>query len=325
MDVTVVVVPRERFTSLPASLRSLFATIDSSVPVVVVEGDSPQSVHEELNDLRSERDFEVISTERMLLPNEARNVGAAAAKSKYIVFADNDIHYSPNWLEPLVAAAEKTGADTVAPLILIGPSSEPKIHHAGGYLKVGSNQGRKTIGEVHRLSNVHVKDADFTKDAPPYNEVCEFHCVLIRRDFLDRIGGLDETYVSREHIELALLLRNAGGKSVFCLDSVVSYTAMSRFAWQDLKYMCFRWHDKIAANGISNFEKKWDADANSLKLRQGPIRGRRHRAILSCFGITPRSRFYKQKAAWVPPLVERYFDIRCGNAIKKSSGERHVS
>ena len=38
MLASIVVVPRERFTSLPVSLRSLFSTIAEDVPVVVVEG-----------------------------------------------------------------------------------------------------------------------------------------------------------------------------------------------------------------------------------------------------------------------------------------------
>lgn len=41
MRTSIVVVPRERFTSLPVSLRSLFATIPGEVPVVVVEGGTP--------------------------------------------------------------------------------------------------------------------------------------------------------------------------------------------------------------------------------------------------------------------------------------------
>ncbi len=41
MLASIVVVPRERFTSLPVSLRSLFSTIAEDVPVVVVEGGTP--------------------------------------------------------------------------------------------------------------------------------------------------------------------------------------------------------------------------------------------------------------------------------------------
>jgi hypothetical protein len=50
MRTAVVVVPRERFTSLPVSLRSLFATI-TDVPVVGVEGGTPDETRTELQAL----------------------------------------------------------------------------------------------------------------------------------------------------------------------------------------------------------------------------------------------------------------------------------
>jgi hypothetical protein len=40
---SIVVVPRERFTSLPVSPRSPFSTIAEDVPVVVVEGGTPEA------------------------------------------------------------------------------------------------------------------------------------------------------------------------------------------------------------------------------------------------------------------------------------------
>jgi hypothetical protein len=51
MRTAVVVVPRERFTSLPVSLRSLFATITPDVPVVGVEGGTPDETRTELQAL----------------------------------------------------------------------------------------------------------------------------------------------------------------------------------------------------------------------------------------------------------------------------------
>ena len=51
MRTSVVVVPRERFTSLPVSLRSLFATIPDEAQVVVFEGGTPAETRAELESL----------------------------------------------------------------------------------------------------------------------------------------------------------------------------------------------------------------------------------------------------------------------------------
>ena len=121
MRSAVVVVPRERFTSLPVSLRSLFSTISDDVPVVVVEGGTPAATRQELEGLLRERPFDLVSLPFMVKPNEARNLGVARTTSEYVVIADNDIEYELGWLEELEAHAVENDSAAVAPVICIGP------------------------------------------------------------------------------------------------------------------------------------------------------------------------------------------------------------
>src|SRR6185312_13739980 len=69
-----------------------------------------------------------------VLPNKARNIALDRVETKYVAFCDNDLDYWPGWLDALVENAEVNGSAAVAPLILIGPSDPPVIHHAGGSL-----------------------------------------------------------------------------------------------------------------------------------------------------------------------------------------------
>ena len=93
VDVSIVVVQRERFSSVLESLHSLFSTIDLNVSVVVVEGASPANVRKELLSLQKVRAFKLISKDYFITPNEARNIGLKSVDSEYVVFADNDIVY----------------------------------------------------------------------------------------------------------------------------------------------------------------------------------------------------------------------------------------
>ncbi len=154
MRTAVVVVPRERFTSLPVSLRSLFATITPDVPVVVVEGGTPDETRIELQALARERPFELVSLPYMVKPNEARNIGIAKTATEYIVIADNDIAYEPGWLEALEEHAVEHDSDAVAPLIFIGPPATTVIHHAGGLLSASRVDGGIRLSEAHRLMDV---------------------------------------------------------------------------------------------------------------------------------------------------------------------------
>lgn len=113
MLTTIVVSPRERFSSLPHSLRSLFKTISPDQPVIVVEGATPPDIREELNEINEARPFEHIAFPYPVTPNQARNIGSDRATTDYIVFSDNDIEYEEGWLEALERTAISENADAV--------------------------------------------------------------------------------------------------------------------------------------------------------------------------------------------------------------------
>ena len=94
---TIIVSPRERYSSLIYSLKSLFASVDTSVPIVVVDAGSPESVRHDIEKLKLIRPFKHIQLDYPLVPNEARNLGVKHVKTEYIIFTDNDIEYLPNW------------------------------------------------------------------------------------------------------------------------------------------------------------------------------------------------------------------------------------
>jgi hypothetical protein len=178
METTVVVSPRERFSSILPSLESLFSTIHPDVPVIVIEGLTPRRIRRRLRQLKAARPFVHVALDYMVTPNEARNIGMRLATTPFVVLADNDIEYEQGWLEPLVCNAMETGADAVAPFIFIGPSGEKTIHHAGDSLIYNESNGRQIIKEEHRLMNVALESVQskLSNLAPLDNDVCEFHC-----------------------------------------------------------------------------------------------------------------------------------------------------
>jgi GT2 family glycosyltransferase len=282
---TIVVSPRERFTSLPVSLRSLFATVPAETRVIVVEGGSPESVRKELSVLKSARDFDWIQLDYMVIPNEARNIGGRLAETEFIVFADNDIAYEAGWLEALEANADAHGSDAVAPLIFIGPSDKNLIHHAGGKLEMIRKGGKTVLVERHRLMNrpfAEVKAA-LANEAPVENEVCEFHCTFMTRDFFERLGGFDERLITREQMDFALRIKELGAKITFEKDSRVTYMAYEAFNPIDLPYHLFRWSDARALESIEVFEATWDIPLNRRAIRYNWIEQHRDRAWASAY------------------------------------------
>ena len=264
MRTTVVVVPRERFTSLPVSLGSLFRTIPGDVPVVVVEGASPAATRSELALLARERPFRLVSFPYMVKPNEARNIGASMAETEYVVIADNDVEYEPGWLDALERHVLVYASDAVAALTCEGPPPATIIHQAGGLLEAMRTEKGISLFDLHRLAGVPLADATLSGIE---HHICELHCMLVRRSLLEELGGLDERLVSREQVDLALRLLVVDAKVTFAKDAVVTYMARDRFDPIDLRYLVFRWSDRFVVESLDAFESTWAVSLDRDDIR----------------------------------------------------------
>ena len=133
MDVTVVVIPRERFSTSERSLTNLFAHTAQPFRLIYVSAGAPSAVQRYLEAASQEMQFRLITT-GYLSPNRARNVALREVTTEYVVFIDNDALVTPGWLDGLVRCAEETRAAIVGPLYLIGEIEHKQIHMAGGTL-----------------------------------------------------------------------------------------------------------------------------------------------------------------------------------------------
>lgn len=282
MNTTIVISPRERFSSIVDSLGSLFATISFDVPVIVVEGGSPRDVRGDLEELQNRRPFLWVRLPYLVSPQEARNIGLDLVRTEYVVFADNDIHYEPQWLEMLRRNADDNDADLVAPLICIGPPANRTVHHAGGRLVVEGSATQPRVTEKHRLMNQPV-DRVNSESAPVDNEIVEFHCFLARTDFVRRVGCMDERLVTREQIDFGLRALLLGARVTFEAGARVTYMAKVEFEESDLRYVSFRWSDGRARASLSAFTSTWGITTDQERVLNAWIQPHRMRAYASVF------------------------------------------
>lgn len=302
MMTTIVVSPRERYSSVLHSLESLFSTIHPDVPVIVVEGSTPRPIRQRLRQLSAERPFIHVALDYMVTPNEARNIGMRMASTPYVVLSDNDIEYEPGWLEALERNALESGADAVAPLIFIGPDQARIIHHAGGRLIFHESNGRPIIKEQHRLMNVPFESVEsrLSELAPMDNDVCEFHCAMLRKSVWEAMGGLDERLITREQVDFGLRLISMGSRITFARDSHVTYRAFDPFNPIDLGYHLFRWSDHRAVESMDAFEETWQLNLEREHIRTKWIANHRARAIASA---------YPRLSRYLPRRVFRRFFV----------------
>lgn len=276
-DVTLVVVPRERFSFAQRSLESIVLHTETPYALIYVDGNAPRPVRRYLEARTRELGFRYLRLNRYLMPNEARNIGLKEVRTRYVVFIDNDVLVRPGWLKILLDCAEETGAWVVGPLYLEAKPGAEVIHMAGGDLVSRPQAGRETLYADMRLYGVPERSAELARQP---TDLAEFHCMLVRTEVFDRLGPLDENMMTtREHVDFCMAVRQAGGSIYFEPQSAISYVPADTdtLEWYDLRFHLFRWNEAKTQATIRHFERKWDVKVESY--RPDIMKTRRRRAI----------------------------------------------
>ena len=308
--VTIVVVPRERFSHARQSLEAVYRNTAHPFNLVYVDGHSPASTQAYLDKASAERGSRLVRTDRFVSPNQARNLGLKEVDptSKYVVFIDNDVEVEPGWLTELVACAEETGAWAVSPVYFEGAPADKIIHMAGGSATLTEADGRRIFAEDHLH---HLERYREVADRLQRGETgfFEFHCALFPLDVLDRLGPLDEALLSNhEHMDLSLLIRQAGGTIFLAPKAQVTYVHGLLDAY-DLEYAQLRWSDDWNERSTRRFVEKWGLHGDGAWSDFAIAWARRHRGHLMRLRRSPRT-LLKRFAARNPVTRRLYAKLR---------------
>lgn len=257
--VTIVVVPRERFSFAKQSLESIFENTTVPFELVYVDGNSPGSVHRYLQEQSQLDNFTLLRHDVYLTPNQARNLGLQAVKTPYLVFADNDIIVSPGWLKSLLACAEETQASVVGPLMCQHQPVHTEIHFAGGQSHIWTDKlGRRRLRE--RMIKQGKQVAEVRQQLQRVQtELAEFHCVLIRKAIFEQIGPLDEKILcTKEHLDFCISVNAAGGKVYFEPNATVTYVPGPPLKLSDMHFYMLRWSDEWTLKSLEHLREKWN-------------------------------------------------------------------
>ncbi|WYL97963.1 MAG: glycosyltransferase [Gloeotrichia echinulata IR180] len=257
--VTLIVVPRERFSCTQESLESIYEHTKIPFKLIYVDGNSPHKFHHYLQTKAQEKNFKLIRTDYYLSPNHARNIGLSHVDTKYLVFIDNDVIVSPGWLEALVNCAETTEATVVGPLMCEKQPIHQRVHFAGGESHIVIDiKGRRHLREK-MYKQGHQASELLPQLQRTETELAEFHCTLVRTEIFEQIGYLDEEILNtKEHIDFCMTVRQVGGKVYFEPDSLVTYVPGPPLEWSDLHFYMLRWSDAWTLASLQRIRSKWD-------------------------------------------------------------------
>jgi GT2 family glycosyltransferase len=238
-DVTVVVVPRERFSVARRALECLLSETTYPFRLVYIDGASPRSVKRYLDAEARRSGFRLLRSEHPLPPTEAGNLGLReAAGTRYVVFIDNDVLVRVGLRHWSAARTKRTLASGT--LYGFGVPSFSNIHMAGGAAHIEVWDGGRYMSERHHWPGEHLGEMR-PRLVRTRTELIEFHCMLVRTEVFGRLGPLDEGLLSDfEHIDFCMKVREAGGFVYLDPQAVVNWITPPPLAWSDLRYFMLR-------------------------------------------------------------------------------------
>ncbi|MGG6313720.1 glycosyltransferase family 2 protein [Paenibacillus macerans] len=147
----------------------------------------------------------------------ARNIGAAHASGKYLIFCGSHLYYDDGWMERLLEPLMKGQADGVSPSFKVHEHSHPpKGLEAAGLL-----------GSIRRYPAF----SDGTNEIP----WLAWECFAVSRDKFQEIGGMEDGFSGKEleTAEFSLRMWLQGGKCRLVPDVSLVQVFRQNFPFDD--------------------------------------------------------------------------------------------
>lgn len=331
--VTIIVVPRERFQFTQKSLESLYENTQHPFHLIYIDNNSPEHIRQYLEHQAQQKGFECVRSPHYLSPNQARNAGLRRVKTPFVVFVDNDIVFSPGWLQALMKCEQETGASVIGSLVCQYEPFHTIVHCVGGdymepadYAKFGRGElgpkgtlaqaGKWTIEEKTYCQNQPLAEI---KDQLHRQTVgfIEFHAMLVRTSLFGRIGLLDEGFsCTKEYLDFCMSVTRLGEPIYLEPDSVVTFLThppAPTMELSDLPYFMLRWSDEWERASLQHFQKKWNLDNSSYFQKRYKKLGQRRRkelikplAAQFSFLNEPAKKWLENHLVKVEKLFNRY-------------------
>jgi GT2 family glycosyltransferase len=258
-SVTIAVVPRDRFSKTAVVIRSILTHTPPPFRLVIVAtGMPPRYLDEIEREAKGHADTRILKSDEQLNSNAAKNwVIREVTDSEYLALVENDVEVEVGWLEKLIVACEREGADVARPLIMERKIFGTHPHfdqRLGRIQKIENADGTPTF-RFFRRSKPLSSDLEMKRQL---TTVLETHCLLFKRSVFDRVAEFDERLTVRQEVDLALELLNADIPIVFEPDVAITYHRPPPVNRDERGYFKTRWDFVQGIRSHQIIEDRWN-------------------------------------------------------------------
>jgi GT2 family glycosyltransferase/glycosyltransferase involved in cell wall biosynthesis len=226
--------------------RECLTSLKSSLPagleheIILIDDGSDSETRDYLRSLSPA--CVVLLNERNLGYAASNNRAARSAQGEFLCLLNNDLVLAPGWLEPMLAAFDRTArAGVVGNIQLDAETGE--VDHTGIVFSLGGYpvHEREPLAAIRACGDM-VECAGVTAA-----------CCLVRRGWFERAGGFDEGYRNGfEDIDLCLRAREDGFVNLVATHSVVRHhisrsAGRGAYEFRNARRFLDRWGPRSAA------------------------------------------------------------------------------
>ena len=255
--VSIILISFNQYEYTKKCIISLTENTSSNFEIILVDNNSTDSTIK--NTKKEFPEVQLIQNKTNLGFPTAANQGIANALGKYVLLLNNDTIVTEGLIERMIEVAESD------PKIgIVGPIS----NEVSG-LQKDNEANYKTIDEMHLYAEA-IREKNKNKTLP-FPRVA-FLCTLIKKEVIDKIGGLDERFSpgNYEDDDFCLRAQLAGYKTVIAQDVFIHHYGSKSFkADGERKYA-----ERLKINH-KIFVDKWGADPDEIWLKGKPFNQQR--------------------------------------------------
>lgn len=258
--VSIIILTYNQLKYTKECFESLYKYTRIKFELIVVDNASKDGTVEFLKKFASEKNnVKLILNDVNLGFPTAVNQGLKEASGNYVVIANNDIVFTEEWLERLLIAINKKPEYMIA-----GP-----ISNVVSGFQIDKNARYSNIKEMEKYAaKVRAENKGKYFEFPRV----AFLCALIKRELIDKLGGLDERFTpgNFEDDDFCLRAQLAGYKTIIVQDSFIHHYGSKSFTAEGVQ----KYAERLKKNR-EIFVEKWNADPDELWLKGKPIRIRK--------------------------------------------------
>lgn len=258
--VTIVVLPRERFSTIERCIESIYRCTPRPFTLICVDGNYPSPLKQRLQILSKVCNFQVLHFNSFLYYSQGRRLVVPFLTTPYTCFVDNDVIVTPGWLDRMLICAQENGAGIVPPVILEGEIEQGIIHSAGGIAVLE----RKEDGVFMHAHQFYYHNRLAEVRSSLQRGACtlaEPHTFLIRTDLLKQV--IDEQILCcTDYVSISLDTTMAGYSIYLEPESIVSYLAPPPFEYCDLPFFRYIWSREAVEKTLERLREKYDLNPN---------------------------------------------------------------